>query len=64
MAAAAAAYGYNNNSAVDLTSPLGGFQHRNSLSIADLRLKAKRHADELDAGSTTAIAVPSSTADN
>lgn len=44
---AAAGYGFVNaaSAAMDLTTV---HQHRNSLSsIADLRLKAKRHAEEL-----------------
>ena len=54
-AAAAATYAYGGNpppptAPMDLST---AFQQRNSLSIADLRLKAKRHADELDVVSTS-----------
>lgn len=50
-AAAAASYAYGGSNPpppvpMDLST---AFQPRNSLSIADLRLKAKRHAEELDA---------------
>ena len=62
-AAAAATYGYNNNNhpAMDLSVQQ---QHRNSLSIADLRLKAKRHAEELDAVSVSVGSVSPTVVDD